>query len=363
MARALELARKAEGRTRPNPAVGAVLVRQGRIVGEGFHPAAGQPHAEIFALREAAELARGADLYVTLEPCSHQGRTGPCADAVVAAGVSRVFVGAGDPNPQVSGQGIARLRQAGIAVETGVLEVECRRLIASFVKHITTGLPYVILKTAVTLDGKTATSTGQSQWISGPESRAEVHRVRDRVDAVLVGIGTLIRDHARLTTRLAGGGGRDALRVIVDSSLRITEEESVLHLQSEATTLLATTSRACKEKVGRLTKPGVEVVELPLDGDRVDLKALLKELGDRGVQSVLLEGGAVLNQSFLEAGLIDRMMVFVAPRVLGGSDGKGIFSGAGPIRLADAVQLQDVRVSCFGQDTLIEGEVCRCSPV
>lgn len=362
MARAIELARTAEGRTRPNPPVGAVLVREGRIVGEGFHPAAGQPHAEIFALREAGDFACGADLYVTLEPCSHTGRTGPCADALIAAGVGRVYVGTGDPNPQVSGRGIEKLRNAGIAVTTGILEPQCRRLIAPFARHVTTGLPFVILKTAVTLDGKTATSTGESQWISGPESRLEVHRLRDRVDAVMVGIGTLLRDDAKLTTRLPEGKGRDALRVVVDSFLRIPEEAAMLQLDSAASTLVATTSRACAEKVRSLSEAGVEVLVLPEKDGRVDLEALLRQLGSRGVQSVLLEGGAVLNQAFLEAGLIDRTMVFVAPKLLGGSDGKGVFSGIGPASLADARQLEDVRVRILGEDVLIEAEVSRCLP-
>jgi diaminohydroxyphosphoribosylaminopyrimidine deaminase/5-amino-6-(5-phosphoribosylamino)uracil reductase len=360
MERALALARRAEGRTRPNPAVGAVVVAAGRVVGEGFHPAAGEPHAEIFALRQAGDLAWGADLYVTLEPCSHHGRTGPCAEAVIAAGVSRVWVGVEDPNPRVSGRGIARLRAAGIEVVVGVCEADCRRLIAPFARHVTSGLPHVTLKTAVTLDGKTATASGDSQWISGAASRLHVHRLRDRVDAILVGSGTVLRDDPRLTTRLAEGG-RNPLRVVVDGQLRIGERARVLDT-AEAATLVATTSRAPVDKLERLRRRGAEVTVLDgLDG-RVDLPGLLRLLGDRGVQSLLLEGGGGLNGVFLRQGLIDRMLVFVAPKVVGGNDGYGIFSGHGVSRLAEAPTLVDVRCTRFEDDMLIEGEVPRCLP-
>jgi diaminohydroxyphosphoribosylaminopyrimidine deaminase/5-amino-6-(5-phosphoribosylamino)uracil reductase len=362
MVRALELGRRAEGRTRPNPAVGAVIVRDGRVVGEGFHPRAGEPHAEIFALRQAGELARGADLYVTLEPCSHQGRTGPCAEALIAAGIGRVFIGTEDPNPRVAGSGIARLREAGIPVHLGVLETECLRLIAPFAKHVTTGLPYVILKSAVTLDGKTATSTGDSQWISGPASRERVHRLRDRVDGIMVGIGTVLRDNPRLTTRLPEEGGRDATRIVVDTSLRIPEDAAILTVRSEAPTVIATTRLAPEAKVARLRAKGIEVLTVPEGGGRIDLADLMRQLGARGMQSILLEGGSALNASALESGLVDWVMVFVAPMLVGGEDGKGIFAGQGVARLVDAIRLGDVRVSRFGDDILIEGEVRQCLP-
>ena len=361
MARALDLARRAEGRTRPNPTVGSVIVRDGVIVGEGFHPEAGQPHAEIFALRQAGEKARGADLYVTLEPCSHQGRTGPCVEAVIAAGIGRVFVGTQDPNPLVGGRGVAALDEAGIPVQVGILESECRRLIAPFAKHVSTGLPFVILKSAITLDGKTATSTGDSKWISGPDSREQVHRLRDRVDAVMVGIGTVLDDDPRLTTRLPGGG-RNALRVVVDSRLRIPEEAAVLSVPSEAATLVVTTGAAAPDKVARLREKGAEVLQVAGRNGRVDTAALMSELGSRGIQSVLLEGGSELSSSLLLAGLIDRVMIFVAPVLIGGDDGKGLFAGQGATRIADALRLNDIRVSRFGDDVLIEGEVGTCSP-
>jgi diaminohydroxyphosphoribosylaminopyrimidine deaminase/5-amino-6-(5-phosphoribosylamino)uracil reductase len=362
MRQALELARLAEGRTRPNPAVGAVVVAGGRVVGEGYHPEAGRPHAEIFALRAAGEAARGADLYVTLEPCSHHGRTGPCTEAIMAAGLRRVFVGTRDPNPLVAGRGIARLQAAGVEVVCGILEGECRRLIAPFAKHVTTGLPYVILKSAVTLDGKTATSTGDSQWITNAASRAHVHQLRDKVDAVVVGIGTVLKDNPRLTTRLADGGGRDALRVVIDSRLQIPADAALLHLDSPAGTLIATTGQASPARHSAIARENVEILTVAEQGGRVDLTALLGELGRRGIQSLLLEGGAVLNQGFLEAGLVDRMMIFVAPKVLGGCDGKGIFSGRGAVSLAEAVHLRDIRTARFDDDILIEGEVMPCLP-
>ena len=360
MRRALELGARAEGRTRPNPAVGAVVVADQQIVGEGFHPAAGEPHAEVFALQAAAGRTVGADLYVTLEPCSHQGRTGPCTEAIIAAGITRVFVGTQDPNPQVAGSGIHRLQQAGIQVAVGLCEKDCRRLIAPFAKHISTGLPFVILKSAVTLDGQTATSTGDSQWISNTQSREEVHRLRNRVDAIMVGVGTVLNDDPKLTTRLPGG--RDALRIVVDSQLRTPSQAALLHLDSAAETLIAHLATAPEDRRSRLAASRAVLLETAAKDGRVDLHDLLTQLGSRGVQSILLEGGAQLNAAFLKAGLIDRMMVFVAPKVIGGNGGYGIFAGQGVLCLADALQLQDIRINRFGDDVLIEGEVKQCLP-
>lgn len=360
MEQALALARRAEGRTRPNPPVGALVVADGQVVGEGFHPAAGEPHAEIFALRQAEARTRDADLYVTLEPCSHHGRTGPCVDAVIAAGIARVWVGCEDPNPRVSGRGIARLRDAGIEVVVGVCEGDCRRLIAPFAKHVRTGLPHVTLKTAITLDGKTATAAGDSRWISGGASRLHVHRLRARVDAILVGSGTVLHDDPQLTTRLPEGG-RNPLRVIVDGQLRCSANSRIFDT-AEASTLLAVTSAVPEEKLERLRSRGVDVQVVDGPDGYVDLVALLRLLGGRGVQSLLLEGGSGLNGVFLRRGLIDRMLVFVAPKLVGGADGYGIFAGTGVTRLADALSLEDVRFSRFENDLLIEGEVPPCSP-
>jgi len=361
MRRALELARRGLGRTRPNPPVGAVIVTDGRIVGEGFHPAAGQPHAEIFALRQAAEAARGSDVFVTLEPCSHSGRTGPCAEALVRAGVGRVWVGCGDPNPEVDGRGIAMLEAAGIDVRRGLLEDECRWLIAPFALHKRHGRPLVTLKAAVTLDGKTATCQGESQWISCEESRADVHQFRDQVDAIMVGVGTVLRDNPRLTTRLPGGG-QDPLRVVVDSRLRTPPEAAVINPNSGNGVLIATTPEADPARRKTLEAAGAQVLVCnAVEGQGVDLHDLLHQLGDMDIMHVMLEGGATLNQGAFQAGMIDRLRLYVAPTLFGGSDGKGIFSGHGIGYLAAASRLTSLRFRQSGRDLLVEGEVERCS--
>lgn len=357
---ALDLAATAEGRTRPNPAVGALVIKDGLVVGEGYHPAAGQPHAEIFALRQAGSKAFGATLYVTLEPCSHSGRTGPCADAVVAAGIARVVVATSDPNPLVSGRGLERLRQAGIVVETGVLESQARRLIAPFAKHVTTGLPLVVLKAGMTLDGMTATASGDSQWITNPASRTLVHQLRDKVDGILVGVGTVLADNPLLTTRLPQGG-RNPLRVVVDSQLRIQEEAALLETAPDCQTLIVTTAAAAPEKRRRLTERGVQILEVDSQGNKVNLLQMLKDLGGMGIQSLLLEGGATLNHAMLHASLVDRVMFFLAPKLIGGQ-GRGVFAGPGVARLGEAFALDELRARMIEGDILIEGEVRPCSP-
>ena len=363
MRQALELARQGVGRTAPNPAVGSVVVVDGQVVGRGFHPQAGQPHAEIFALRDAGDLCKGADIYVTLEPCSHQGKTGPCCEAIIAAQISRVFVGVEDPNPLVSGRGLERLRSAGIEVTVGVCAQECRHLLAPFVKHITTGKPLVILKAGLTLDGFLATSTGDSQWITNEKSRQHVHHVRDRVDAIMVGVGTVLQDDPRLTTRLSHAG-RDPIRIVVDSQLRIPLDATILHLDSSAKTFIATTGLASHDKIGQLKEnPTVEVLVLPCDDNQVDLESLLIKLGEKNIQSVLVEGGAILNRSLFVKKLIDRVMIYLAPKLIGGNDAKGLFAGKGVTKLSEALELKEVRTQNFGDDILFEGEVVSCLPV
>ncbi len=356
---ALNLARKGEGRTAPNPPVGAVIVNAGNIVGEGFHPQAGEPHAEIFALRQAGTKAQGADIYVTLEPCSHHGKTPPCADALIAAGIKSVYIGIIDPNPQVAGRGIEKLRKAGIEVQTGILESECRHLIKPFRKHILTGLPYTIYKAAMTLDGNTATTTGDSQWVSGEESRMQVHQLRDRVNAIMVGIGTVMSDDPLLNTRLPDGPGCDPLRVVVDSQLRISPGCRMLKQKSAAKTLIATIS-SDQRKISALQSIGAEVVLLSADSGQVSLPALWKELGQRNIQKLLLEGGAQLAEAALNKGLIDQLMLFVAPKLLGGSSPFGIFSGSGCPKMADAIKLEDVCYKQTGEDLMITGDISPC---
>ncbi len=366
MRQALEIGHRGEGRTSPNPAVGAIIVAEGEVVGRGYHPKAGDPHAEIFALREAGIRSNGADLYVTLEPCSHFGRTAPCCDAIIAAGIRCVFVGICDPNPLVNGRGVKRLRAAGVEVVTGILETECRYLCAPFIKHVNTGHPLVILKSAITLDGKTSTSTGSSQWITGEQSRAHVHQVRDRVDAILVGIGTVQADNPRLNTRLEKPqSGRDPIRVVLDSHLRIDPTAALVQHKSSALTLIMTTANANTHKRSTLeAHPLVEVVSVAQDeAGHVDLRAALDELGRRNIQSVLIEGGAKVNQALLQHGLVDRIMFYIAPKLLGGADGNGIFAGKGPEQLDSAHKVNIINVRCFGEDILIEGEVSRCLPV
>ena len=354
---ALDLARKGEGRTSPNPPVGAVVVSGGKIVGQGFHPAAGEPHAEVFALRDADCRARGADLYVTLEPCNHQGRTGPCTEAIINAEVSRVFVGCLDPNPLVAGKGIKRLQDAGIEVISGVLNEPCLRLIEPFAKHIQTGLPFVTLKTAMTLDGQTATSGGESQWITGEESRLHVHRMRNSSDAVMTGIGSILADDSRLTTRLPEGG-RDALRIVVDSQLRVPDAAKILSTDTPALPLIATTSAAPQARIQELHNRGVEILIVETDSmGQVLLPELMQQLGKRNIQSLLLEAGATLNGAAIRSGIVDRVAFFVAPKILGGNDGRFVFSGNGVTFLHDALSLKDVRCQPFGNDILIEGEV------
>lgn len=361
MARALELARCGEGRTTPNPPVGAVLVQDGTIVGEGYHPAAGEPHAEIFALQAAGPRARGADLYVTLEPCCHQGRTGPCCEALIAAGVRRVYYGIVDPNPRVAGQGIERLRAAGLDVAAGPLADECRWLIAPFAKHVSCGRPYVTLKAAMSLDAQLATAGGESQWISGPASRAEGQRRRNRADAVLTGAGTVLADNPRLTVRLPEGG-RNPVRVVLDGQLRTTPEANVYSPLAAGRRLLVTAADSAASRLAPFVDLGVEIIAVPRCGAHLDLQAVMQSLGSLGIQSLLVEAGGGLNGALLRAGLVDRLLLFVAPLLFGGSDGVPLCSGSGVARLAEALRLQEMRISRLADDLLLEGEVARCSP-
>ncbi len=362
MRQAISLARKGLGRTTPNPPVGALVVREDKVVGRGYHPVAGQPHAEVFALRESGQQAHGADLYVTLEPCCHQGRTGPCTEEIIAAGVARVYIGATDPNPQVSGKGAERLRQAGIEVNSGLLADECQKLIAPFAKHVTTGLPYVLLKAAMTLDGKIATADGDSRWISCPESRELVHRLRDQVDAIIVGSGTILADNPQLTTRLADGG-RDPVRIVFDGYLRTSPQAVVYTQESVAKTLLVTAVDCAEQALQPYRELGTEIVQVERSADGfLNLKAAMSQLGAMNLQSLLLEGGSALGGAMLRSGLVDKMMLFIAPKLLGGSDGHDLFSGVGVAAMREAYRLTDMQVTRSGDDILIEGEVATCSP-
>ncbi|WP_018131935.1 bifunctional diaminohydroxyphosphoribosylaminopyrimidine deaminase/5-amino-6-(5-phosphoribosylamino)uracil reductase RibD [Effusibacillus pohliae] len=348
---ALELASATNGRTWPNPMVGAVVVNHGRIVGIGAHLKAGEPHAEVYALRMAGDAARGGTIYVTLEPCSHYGRTPPCAERVIESGVARVVVAMLDPNPLVAGRGVERIRQAGIEVEVGVLEAEARRLNEVWITAIHERRPFVWMKAAMTLDGKIATGTGDSKWITGEQARREVHRMRDRADAILVGIGTVLADDPQLTTRLPEGG-RNPLRVVLDTRLRMPETAQIL--KPEAPTLVACGPAADPAKIGRLQARGIEVLQLALADGRIDLNELLAELYKREVTLLLVEGGGEVHGSFLQAGLIDKVTMFVAPKLIGGN-GQSPVGGAGFSRMGDAIALQNTTVEMFGNDLAITG--------
>lgn len=359
MKRALTLARKGIGKTAPNPAVGCIIVKNGEVIGEGWHRKAGGPHAEIHALEMAGDAARGADVYVTLEPCCHTGKTPPCSDALIKAGVQRVVVGMTDPNPQVSGGGLAALQQAGIETTCGVLEDACRAINLPFIKHVTTGIPYVTYKCAMTMDGNIATITGESRWISCEESRKYVHRMRSCMDAVMVGVDTVIADNPQLTVRHVRG--KDPLRVIVDTRLRTPESVTVLSGQLSSKTIIATCESNPRVHL-RYLKQGATIVVCEADEGRVSTKDLLQKLGAMGVQSILLEGGSRLAGSMLENNLIDELVFFVAPKLIG-SSGFAPFTLSTMTDMEQAVRLVFTDVSRSGTDLMIharpEGS---CSP-
>jgi diaminohydroxyphosphoribosylaminopyrimidine deaminase/5-amino-6-(5-phosphoribosylamino)uracil reductase len=354
MSLALRLAEKAKGRTSPNPMVGAVVVKNGKVIAGGYHKKAGLPHAEAVALKKAGKAAKGATLYVTLEPCSHTNkRTPPCSPLVISSGIRRVVTAMIDPNPKVSGGGVRALRKAGIEVTTGVMEQEARNLNEAFIKHITTGMPFVTLKIAQTLDGKIATSSGESKWITGEEARREGHKLRDGNDAILVGVNTVLQDDPSLTARIPGG--RDPIRVIVDSSLRTPPKAKIITQKSPAKTFIATLPNASKDRLVRLLDAGAEVILAKERSGKIDLKNLMKTMGGYGVTSVLIEGGAEVNASALHAGIVDKVVLFVAPLLMTGKDSVCCIGGTSPLRLSRAIRLKNIRVDFAGQDLMIEG--------
>lgn len=359
MRRALDLAARARGRTSPNPMVGAVIVTDGQVVGEGFHAYAGSDHAEVEALREAGTAAAGGTLYVSLEPCCHHGRTPPCVDQIVRAGIRRVVAACEDPNPSVSGRGIASLREAGVTVDVGLLGEEVARLNEAFFKHIRTGLPFVTLKVAASLDGKIATWTGESRWITGESARRRVHQLRNEVDAVLVGIGTVLRDDPLLTTRLGIADQRDPIRVIVDNLARLPLRAKVVNRASTAPTILAVSQMAPRAKLEALEREGVQVIVVENSPRRVSLERLMEVLGKRGVLSVMIEGGAEINASALREGIADKVLVFLAPILIGGKSTPTAVGGDGIESLTQVVRLRDVRIERFDGDILVEGYLAR----
>jgi len=351
MQQALRLARKGIGRTSPNPAVGAVVVAGGRVVGTGWHRRAGTEHAEVLALREAGEAARGATLYVTLEPCSHHGRTPPCVEAVLASGVSRVVAAMEDPDPLVSGRGFEALREAGVDVEAGPGEAQAAELNEAYVTHRRRGRPFVTYKAAVSLDGRTAAADRTSQWITGPDARRDVQRLRAASDAICVGIGTILADDPSLTVRDVKAP-RPPLRVVVDSLARTPLGAKVL--DGAAPTLVVVTERAPDVGVRRLREAGAEVVAMPGEGGWVSLGPMLGCLAARGVVNLLLEGGATLAGSFVAAGLVDRYLLYVAPKLLGGGSAPGVVEGWTAATIGEARPLVLRSPRLMGEDLRLE---------
>lgn len=367
MRHALRLAARGVGHTSPNPVVGCLIVQTQRaghaplphIVGKGFHQRAGEPHAEVLALRQATQHARGATVYVTLEPCSHHGRTPPCADALIQADVARVVVAMQDPNPRVAGQGLEKLRQAGIEITVGLCAEEAATLNQPFITWITQGRPMITLKMAASLDGKTATRTGESQWITGPLARQYVHRMRSRHDAVMVGVDTVLADNPRLNCRLSSQGRvpfRDPIRLVVDSQLRTPLHAAILTASTTAPLWIATTERAPHARRQAMEKAGVPLMFCQTTASgRVNLDDMMRQMGKKGVLSILSEAGGTLSAALVDAKLADRLALFLAPKLIGGQMAAGLLQGEGIDRLTNARQLTKLRIITVGDDLLLEG--------
>ncbi len=360
MERALSLAGLALGSTSPNPAVGAVIVKEGRVVGEGYTQPPGLAHAEIMALKEAGEAARGADMYVTLEPCCHYGRTPPCTGALIQAGISAVHMAALDPNPLVCRRGRAALEAAGIKTFLGYMEREALDLNEAYVKYITTHTPFVIAKFAMSLDGKLATRSGHSRWITCEESRSFVHILRYRADAIMVGVNTILLDNPHLTVRIKGDGGttiKQPLRVVVDSNGRTPPEAQIFHEPGKTVLVVAESLDA--DRVEAFLDRGVDLVKVPACAGFLDLKIILKELGKREVTSLLVEGGGTLLGSFFDQGLVDKVVAFVAPIIVGGTGERSTIGGVGVETVPEAKHLKKVEITKFGDDVLVTGYLDR----
>lgn len=357
MQMALGLAVKGEGFTSPNPMVGAVVVKDDKVVGSGFHETVGGPHAEVNALSAAGKLAAGSTLYVTLEPCNHTGRTPPCTEKILSAGISRVVVAMPDPNQHVTGGGSEYLKQCGLEVISGVCEQQARKQNEAFIKYITTAKPFVIAKCAATLDGRIATRTGDSKWVTGEAARRHVHRLRHAVDAIMVGINTVNRDDPSLTTRLEDRRANDPIRIILDTHLSIEPHARVLQQDSAVDTIVVAGPGAEQNKKTVLEKAGARVIEAPLKNSRIDLASLMQQLGAMGITSLLVEGGGRVLASAFKAGVVDKVLFFYAPKILGGDDGVPICSGPGPELMSQSLSIKDISVLRFDDDILIEGYV------
>jgi diaminohydroxyphosphoribosylaminopyrimidine deaminase/5-amino-6-(5-phosphoribosylamino)uracil reductase len=352
---ALDLAVKGEGFTSPNPMVGAVVVKGDQVVGSGYHQKIGGPHAEVNAIDAAGKLAQGATLYVTLEPCNHTGRTRPCTRKIIAAGIKRVVLAMIDPNTDVAGGGADYLKQHGIQITSGVCREQALKLNEAFVKFVRTRRPFVIAKCAATLDGRIATRSGDSKWVTGEKSRQFVHRLRHAADGILVGINTVRNDDPSLTTRQPHGRSKDPVRIILDTHLAISPEAKLLRQESDAETILVVGRGLTADKPTSFNQDGIRVIQAELDNGMIDLDALMDQLGAIGLTSILIEGGSrVLNSAF-RAGIVDKVFFFYAPKILGGDDGIPICSGPGPELMSQSIAVNNIDVHRFGDDVLIEG--------
>lgn len=355
MRRAIALAQKGEGQVSPNPLVGAVIVKDGKIIGEGYHEHYGQPHAERNALANCIQSPEGATIYVTLEPCCHHGKQPPCTDALLAAGIRRVVIGSKDPNPLVHGKGIRILREHGVEVTEQVLQDECDEMNEVFFHYIQTKLPFVILKYAMTLDGKIATYTGASRWVTGEAARAHVHRMRNRYHAIMVGVGTVLADDPMLTCRLKGTeNGANPVRIICDTALRTPLESQIVRTAKEVPTIIASCNRQEAMHMPYV-EAGCQILVTPEKDGQVDLWDLMRQLGQLGIDSVILEGGGTLNWSALQAGIVQKVQAYVAPKLFGGTEAKTPVEGQGFQTPADAVELTRTKITALGLDWLIEG--------
>jgi len=359
MKRAIALARKGAGWVNPNPMVGAVLVNNGRIIGEGFHEYYGGPHAEVNAIASVIEhdasLIPGSSLYVTLEPCFHHGKTPPCVDLIIEKQISRVVIGMTDPNPLVHGKGIAKLKENGVSIGYGILEPEIRRMNEVFNKYILQGIPFVVLKSAMTLDGKIATVTNASRWITCEASRKIVHQLRQQLSSIMVGVNTILTDDPMLNIRLKGQW-KNPLKVIADTRLRIPVEAKVLTNDPQLT-LIATTSLADKNKHKDIERLGAQVLVCPVKDEKVDLRYLMVSLSTMGIDSVLIEGGSTLAFSALNEGIVDKIISFIAPKILGGAVAPTPVGGVGIELMEDAITLTDMRIKRVGEDLMVEAMV------
>jgi diaminohydroxyphosphoribosylaminopyrimidine deaminase/5-amino-6-(5-phosphoribosylamino)uracil reductase len=357
MKMALDLAVKGIGYTSPNPMVGAIVVKDGRVVGNGYHQAVGGPHAEVNAIDAAGPHAEGATLYVTLEPCNHTGRTPPCTKKILEAGIQRVVIAIPDPNPAVAGGGAKFLEQQGVRITTGICQQQASRLNEAFIKFSRTRRPFVIAKCASTLDGRIASRSGDSKWVTGDKARQFVHRLRHAVDGILVGINTVRIDDPSLTTRLPDHDGKDPVRIILDTRLDISPQARLLQQTSDAETIIVAGRNPEPGKIAALKKVGGRVLNSELKNGLIDLVALMDKLGAMGLSSILIEGGSRVLSSALKSGIVDKVFFFYAPKILGGDDGIPICSGPGPDLISDSIPVNDIEVRRFGDDVMIEGYI------